>query len=700
MNWRNRKDTVFIGVLIALLAAVGVLGMYTVQASNAPPMVEYRENASVAFANVEHFSAMMHPSQGRSSLQPQMSEEENPVKFILSSNALEIDETSTMNVLVIGATYGIAGVILDIKINRLISELDPFSCIYCIVPPEQVAQNVWRFSLIDFEQNWEAGDGNLEIPVVNYTAMAYGHARPKLDRVYTEDDFGFEYLTDDYANWWVVLGSAQLPTPTPTPMPISTPVSTATPTPEPLAFVESFTWSGNHAANINGGNGSTVWWSEDNWDSRADTSSNNVYGAGGNGHHVDIHKALSADPKDGTLNNNVYDVGGDGSEGVGIMRVSGEEIVSSRLRTPMLITETEPGVIEFYASNFVTTGHWWEVIIAPVGGNVTPGEFTTVPSTGDPFGANSGSGHRPALDSINMITIGRSDVPCETGWGMKTGFFQTLNGVTEEFEGPLVTVGTDPTEQNELYLWRIVYETDMVTVYVDLDEDGTPEELESYAIDIPWSEVYVYFLAVAYQANHHPQDGACEAYQGVTREFPWRNIEVSPVKYEFTYAFPKNDGLIQIPQDTGWTGYDTRDDQRYGEDAEGIPQANLAAYNIWGSKAMCSSGWWCSGSTLEETLVVDISAPYVSTDVLQFVYEMRGNGGTASITNINGNAVSIALPGYDSVPGHNAETHYVQRSVELDPSVIINGDNEFTITFDNTEGNIALDRMHLEFLFD
>src|SRR5689334_10054785 len=83
-------------------------------------------------------------------------------------------------------------------------------------------------------------------------------------------------------------------------------------------FFEPFTWAGDHAATINHTNssgnpdhvGTTVWWNEDAWDAHGDvgylpTAKPTFPPPIGavTGYHVDIHKSLTTDPRDGREDN-------------------------------------------------------------------------------------------------------------------------------------------------------------------------------------------------------------------------------------------------------------------------------------------------------------------------------------------------------------------------------------------------------------
>lgn len=479
-------------------------------------------------------------------------------------------------------------------------------------------------------------------------------------------------------------------------------------------FIEQFVFTGDHAAIIKGGTATTVWWDTNKWDARADTA-HNAAASKGKGHHIDIHGSASS-LENGTQINR-FVIGGDGGSGVGVMHTDFESIVSARLRNPMLISANNPGVVEFRTSNFVTTGHWWEIAIAPTN-IVTGAEFTVIPSTGDKFIGNPGSGHRPAEDSINFIIIGENDVPCITGWSQTVGITKSMGGDTTDMTAP-GNINVLPEEKDELYAWRLEYYPDKINVLVDLDQDGAKEDFHSFPVNVPWDEVYVYLISIAYQADHHPQDGDCGAFQGQVREFPWKDVKIGPLKYEKTRAYPKENGIHHIPIETGWVGYDTRDTQRFGSPisisnlvgnlpfvggiisslpiditTNLIPQPNLKAYNKHSSMAFCSGDFFgCDPPVSSKTLTFDLPSEDASgISHAQLIYDIKKKG-SASLTVNGGNVGDMQKWTTVGYPQSKDVTQWVQRSVEINTSLLKSGTNVITISM---SGNVAFDRLQFE----
>ncbi|HEV8240184.1 MAG TPA: hypothetical protein VGS57_12515 [Thermoanaerobaculia bacterium] len=486
---------------------------------------------------------------------------------------------------------------------------------------------------------------------------------------------------------------------------------------------EPFTWSGNHAATIaahpaqlgafaatthdcsvaqatDTSYATTVWWNPDVWDARGDTSFP-ATAPPATGYHVDIHKALSADPTDGREDNTVYAVGGNGSPGIAAMRTDFQAISSARLRNPMLISDAQPGVVTFYATAFLTTAHWWEIAITPTT-VVAGGEQTAVPSPVDgldgPFADSAGTpgpGHRPAVDSINVIGTGSTDRPCDVGWSDRFAVTRSIGGVTTDSFNPITDysqlIQSDPSELEELYLWRIEFRPNRIDLLVDHDRDGTPEPLESFPVNVPWSEVYVHFISVTYQADHHPQE---PCFLGTIREHVWRNLSVSPVKYDRTLVYPKESGTTNVPRDTGWMSYDLRDIQRFGPPVNGIAQANPVAFDTWQSLLACSMpAFYCPNPSPSLHLNVDIPAASLG-DVrrAQLVYDTRSPlaAGMATLS-VNGVAVG-SMPLQNTVPG-SADSEWAHRSLDIAPGLLHAGNNIVDVAM---SGDVELDRLQIE----
>jgi hypothetical protein len=490
-------------------------------------------------------------------------------------------------------------------------------------------------------------------------------------------------------------------------------------------FTEPFTWYGDHAATIKNGASTTVWWNSDRWDIQGDTAyiavspNTDTPPPGGFFYHADVHKAASANPVDGREDNSQYAVGGtDGVPGVAAMRLDHQSIVSARLRNPMLISATKPGVVSFYASRFVTTGHWWEVAITPTT-TVSSGVFTAIPSVSDPLpspvkGSNvgtNGPGHRPAVDSINVIATGFPDIPtCNNqDWRVRFAVNKSVNKpakavhVVNQRPSMASLTPTNPAELEELYPWEVRFFPNRIELYSDFDRNGALDLIETFTTAIPWNSVYVHFIGAAYQADHHPQVGC--GWQGQTRELVWRNISVSPVAYADTVVFPKESGAINTPKDTGWRGYDLRDIQRYGDPVNGIPQANDSAYDLYGTWLYCSGGGWpCTqdqpGKAVQ--LKVDLPADKLSRVArAQFVYDIRNAVDASRISGkvnleVNGAVAGTLPPAASKPPGTDQATEWARMSIPLNKDALKAGTNTFRLVFNSAAKEVYIDRMQIE----
>lgn len=476
-----------------------------------------------------------------------------------------------------------------------------------------------------------------------------------------------------------------------------------------FSFREPFTWKGNHASTINHSNstgehdhaGTTVWWNEDAWDVVGDSSylatAYSDFGAEigkQTGFHVDVHKAASSDPANPAEDNGVTVVGGDGSAGVAAMRLDQQGVLSARLRNPMLISAERPGVVEFYAPRFVTTGHWWEVAITPVD-KVIGGMNTSVPAQ---------IGRRPFEDGLNVVVIGQNDVPCLTSWRIRYDVSRSIGGVETllEEQHPLIEdyTATDPAEKDKLHHWKIEFRPSGVDLYADFTNSGAWVLQRHVDIAIPWPEVHAHLLGVAYQADHHPQGAAC--YQGKVRELNWRNVSVSPVKFARTSYAPRNGLTANVQRQTGWLGYDLRDIQRFGPDVHGAPQANLDAYSMYGAMAFGSVNLQWAGApapAASKELSVELDASQAAAAAAKLVYDIKGRG-TVSLS-VNGNLVgaipnarSVAYYAAQAAAGDNLLGEYTHRAAAIPAGWLKAGVNKLRLTF---TGEVALDRVHLEF---
>lgn len=475
--------------------------------------------------------------------------------------------------------------------------------------------------------------------------------------------------------------------------------------PEGHAFREHFTWAGTHAATLGAG-GTTVWWDESAWDVRGDTAYISVTPIDAsitNRFHIDIHKAQSADPRDGRLDNDDDVVGGDGSAGVGVMHLDYQDILDARLRNPLLISPQRPARVRFYASSFNTSGHWWEIAITPAD-RVIGGEYTGVPGQGDagllePWPGSSnrspGPGHSPAEDSVNLVMFGASDVPCLTGWQVRAAITRSIGGVTEQFVNPAATLAdliqSDPALAETLIHWEVEFRNDGVVLRADPDEDGTFEVVEQWALAIPWSEVHLHLLGVAYQADHHPQE---PCFLGHMRELRWRDVRAWPVKYAATDVFPKNIGAQHVPTDTGWRAYDLRDIQRFGPAINGVLQPNQAEFSVAHPGAWCNHGGYpCFRNDAQVDLTLPIPPrPGFTLAQARFVHDGRAAAGTNARASVRLNDTLIGqLPNPATTPGAESQA-WVRGDLSLLTAAIA-PTNTFRL---NLDPGFHIDRMEVE----
>ena len=483
-------------------------------------------------------------------------------------------------------------------------------------------------------------------------------------------------------------------------------------------FNEDFRWSGNHGATIGTAPNlaTTVWWDEDDWDARCDSALIAVEPLTDDGidmtnrFHVDIHKAMAADPHDGRISNTANVVGGDGSPGIGIMHLDYQDICGARLRNPMRITPQQPAVVTFYGPLFNTTGHWIELALTPADG-IVGSEHTSVPSvdSGLPFpGSNvsqPGPGHDTNADSLNLIFFGTADYPCRPGPGWRTrfGVSKSIGGVKTHFVTPGATqndfLPTDPGEANTLVEWRAEFATDHVALSYDPEGDGTFTPLESWPATVPWEYAHLHLVSVAYQSSHHPDD---ECNLGHIREVQWRDVSAYPVRYARTAVFPKNDGTNFVPKQLGFTAYDLRDIQRFGV-VDGVPQANAVAYTYHHPGRYCVDGGFPCFSGAPAAPVLSYTLPAGVTDGLvaaNLVADLKDAAPPALHPGASATMNGVALgrmPEHDAVLDGDGEwSDWVRRGLAFAPDAVKPGANTLTLAL---EAGAYVDRVEIELLY-
>jgi hypothetical protein len=458
-------------------------------------------------------------------------------------------------------------------------------------------------------------------------------------------------------------------------------------------FSENFRSGDPHAF------GGAMWWNQDSWDVRSDTyaiaTTPNDESAAWGGHYTAIRRA-----------------------GSGEMHVDFQGIESARLRNPMLISAGRPGVVEFEAPVFATTGHWWEVAITP-SAQPTAGEYTAVPARQHPEGLNNpvtgrdddgstnGPGHRANLEkAINVISTGFPDAPaCNgSGWHVRWALTDSISGRVRDHVNPARTIGrlfsTDPKNRTKMASWRIVYTPSRVTLFGDRNRDGKLEKVDSWAVRIPWRSVYVNLLYVAYQAGHHPQVGCGYGRNGVLQgeSTQWQNVRVSPVAYSSLTTLP-SPGRARAD---GWMSYDLRD-----LDAHLGGGVNSGRYDKYSSYLACSVGG-VGGIPCPDRVRRHLTLKTTATAAqlrglrrAQLVTDIRYRGNVG--VKVNGRSVGT-IPGVSPRPdiqenngfGDSFEVEaWQRRSIDIPASALAAGVNTVELSLDPST-NVELDRIQLE----
>ena len=463
-------------------------------------------------------------------------------------------------------------------------------------------------------------------------------------------------------------------------------------------FHDGFAMHGAHAF------GNAVWWDQDSWDVRNDTANEAVQPISESDPYVGNYTAIT-------------------KPGYGAMRVDFQGAESARLRNPMLISAGHPATVSFKAPLFVTTGHWWEVAITPTD-KPYAAEYTAIPArqnpeslndpvTGSPTtgGTTNGPGHRAVVeDSINVISTGWPDGPtCDgSGWHVRWAVTQASNGHVTDHVTPkhrianLHKVDPDPDEQRELYPWKIVYTPGEIKLLAKLSDHGSMKVIDHWKVHIPWSQVYVNLLDVAYQAGHHPQPRCGMHTHGIVQGqvMEWSDVSVSPVKYARTYALP---GPAPLARKTGWLSYDLRDVNAH----KGSGQPNSKAYDKYGSYLYCSvddhGGLPCPvGARKTVNLKVSITAEQLrGLQRAQFIGDVR-HAGNVQVT-INGHNVGTlrgqpVRPNFHEPGGFVDEfedTAWVRHGVDIPRGVLHAGVNHVTLHLDQRV-DASLDRLQIE----
>lgn len=458
-------------------------------------------------------------------------------------------------------------------------------------------------------------------------------------------------------------------------------------------FREDFKGAGDRAF------AGATWWDQDAWDVRSDTYS----------------AAVTPDDESAKWRGQYSAV----IKGRGVMHLDFQGISSARLRNPLQISQKRPGVVSFRAPLFVTMGHWWEVAITPTR-QPTPGEYTAVPSRQHPEGLNNpvtgldddgstnGPGHRASVeDAINVISTGFPDGPtCDRyGWRARWALTSSRNGqVTDHItKKPRIEAlyKVNPRKRTQLVPWRIEFERDRVTLFGDRNLDGRMERVDRWRVAVPWPQVYVQLLDVAYQAGHHPPANCGLGEFGITQaqSTAWQDVRVSPVAYGRTVALPQ----AKFARKAGWMSYDLRDVSAHV--GPGAP--NAATYDRYTSYLACSvggnGGLPCPDRVANRLKLRTMIAAkdLKGLERAQLLADVRFPG-TVGVT-INGKRVgtlprAVRRPDVVGKEGFGdafEELAWLRRGIDIPKGVLGPGMNTVVLTLDQ-KTNVEIDRIQLE----
>jgi hypothetical protein len=424
----------------------------------------------------------------------------------------------------------------------------------------------------------------------------------------------------------------------------------------PGTVFEPFDWQGDHAATLLDGDGgavsNSVWWDENRWDTRARTF---WLGLQDKTESIAVERS-NADPTDGELRAGKVEINGDGSPGVGVIRLGGWSVVSARLRNPALVGTQEPLVVDLFAELALGVGHAWELVLTPTA-TVRAAEYGVV-------------AHGRVSDPVPSLALAiktSAYYPCEYGWDQDLTLDTTLDAAGERFAEQSIKRSYSD-DFDHLTHWRFEFTAAGVEVY--LGDSGTPSHFASFAVSIPWSEVYVNLVASSTDWEH--SDDACGDYFQSKRLVRFKNVMVTPVRYQETAVVPHQEGEERVPIDTGWVGQDVRDLDHSGN-AEGHNQPNQRPYDQETSHAFCNG---CSNSVAKKSLhatIDDVSGLARA----QLLYDLHG-AGSPTLT-VNEDHV-VTISGRSAPEGEAYEPQeWVRFSADINIEWLQKGDNHLVV---------------------